>query len=285
MNTKAPAKINLSLRIVRRRPDGYHDIETVFQELQLSDQIAFEPDDTGELTLNISGPRALPGLESEKNLILRAARMLEQYAQDRKISGRFELEKHIPVGGGLGGGSSDAAAALLLVDSALDLQLSGRQLAEAGARLGADVPFFLLDATSAVGRGVGNKLSPVDHKCKWHVVLAFPPYGLSTADVFKRFDPLLVGDPADTEALVAALNRGDLEAALELMTNALERPAFEIQRPLAHLREHLESIAGRSVRMTGSGSTLFTLTSDADQARAIAQKWNPHCQSMVTRFA
>jgi 4-diphosphocytidyl-2-C-methyl-D-erythritol kinase len=310
----AHAKINLFLRIVGRRSDGYHEIETLFQRVSLADRLAFEATDDGALTLSATGI-AVP-CRTQDNLIFRAAQALREPTGDQRTSGadrvlseasasqglrplgaRIALEKRIPTGGGLGGGSSDAAATLLALHEVWALDLTEAALHQIARRLGADVPFFIGGAARAIGRGVGDQLfevplppsptmSPVSPSTSstlstpspgapFRIVLAFPDYGVPTADVYRRYDPDRPEphNPERLPRLVEALARGDLAATLDAAWNEMEGLAFALRPELGALRHRLEKRAGRPVRMSGSGSTLFTLTdSDADAVR-IAGAW------------
>lgn len=278
----AHAKINLFLRIVGRRSDGYHEIETLFQRISLADCLTFTATGDGLLTLSASGI-PVPGAAKD-NLILRAAQALQKLTTDPSASGaRIELEKRIATGGGLGGGSSDAAATLLALREVWGLDLSDAALSQIGRRLGADVPFFVGSEARAIGRGVGDEISRVPPTApsasppaeSFRIVLALPDYGVPTAEVYRRYDPAHP-EPHDAERLprlVEALARGDLEATLDAAWNEMEGLAFALRPELDALRRRLEGLARRPVRMSGSGSTLFTLAdSDADAA-AVASTW------------
>lgn len=280
ISRSAPAKINLFLRIVRRRSDGYHEIETLFQRLTLADRLDFRKVQGSGLRFHASGiPTGCERMED--NLIARAYRLLCPSGPGVEIC----LEKQIPVGGGLGGGSSNAAAALLGLRELLDLDVSDGDLAEMALQLGADVPFFL-GPMAAVGRGVGEQLAPLRHLSAFHVVLAFPDYGVSTAEVYQRFDPEGDAGPESTlDALIQGLETNDLPLTLDSLYNSMEPLAFAIRPELGHLRDSLEEMAGRPVRMSGSGSTLFTLTPDAETAQDLCAQWQTTCQTCATQFA
>ena len=170
------AKINLGLRVLGRRADGYHEIRTVFQTVTLHDTLTFEPAPGGLLELACTDP-TIP--TDESNLILRAASLLrERYGVSR--GARTRLEKSIPAGGGLGGGSSDAAAALLALNRLWNLGAGARELSELGARVGADVPFFLTGGT-ALGTGTGADVEPLEDAPKMPLVIVTPGVRVATA--------------------------------------------------------------------------------------------------------
>ena len=173
----APAKLNLSLRVLGRRPDGYHEIETLFERIDLADELTFEPHEA--LALTCTDPALSCG---EDNLVLRAARALQQESGLTR-GARIHLVKHIPIAAGLGGGSSDGAATLLGLNALWDLRWTRARLAELGARVGSDVAFFLTDTPFAIGRGRGERCEPVAGARALVHVRAVPPERLATADV------------------------------------------------------------------------------------------------------
>lgn len=181
----APAKLNLMLRIVGRRVDGYHELQTVFQLLDYGDRLAFEPRPDGVIR-KLHPP---PGVPEDKGLAVRAARLLQQ-ASGTALGADIRLDKRLPLGGGVGGGSSDAATTLIALNHLWGTGLSEDQLAELGRQLGADVPVFVR-GHSAWAEGVGDKLTPLHLPERWYVV-ACPPVHVSTAELFA--DPKLVRD-------------------------------------------------------------------------------------------
>src|SRR5207237_8976764 len=169
----APAKLNLFLHVLGRRPDGYHELQTVFRLIDRSDRIHITARQDGELSF--SGPLG------DDNLCLRAARLLKQESHSR-LGADITLAKKLPVAAGLGGGSSDAATVLLALNRVWTLQLGRARLQELGARLGADVPFFVF-GRSALGEGIGERLTPIDLPPAWYLVIA-PQVAVSTREIF-----------------------------------------------------------------------------------------------------
>ncbi|MBN1478294.1 4-(cytidine 5'-diphospho)-2-C-methyl-D-erythritol kinase, partial [Candidatus Sumerlaeota bacterium] len=178
LEIQAPAKINLYLRIVGRRADGLHDIETVFQRIDLCDELRLIPSNRDELVV-VDSP--WPIGPDEENLALRALRLMRQEIGGDHPSLCIELTKRIPPGAGLGGGSSDAAAVLRGLNSLWALNLSPGKLSDLGRQLGADVPFFTSEAPCAIGRGIGDILEPVAHSVQWPCALIYPGFPSSTA--------------------------------------------------------------------------------------------------------
>lgn len=180
---RAPAKLNLYLRVVGKRPDGYHELETVFERIDLADELTFEPEPHG-LRLTCDDP-ALPC--DETNLVLQAARLLQRASGVRR-SAHFHLTKRIPIAAGLGGGSSDAAATLRGLNTLWQLGWDRARLMELAAQVGSDAPFFLLDSPWAIGRGRGEVLEPVPAAASLLHVVVVPEERLSTREVFESLD-------------------------------------------------------------------------------------------------
>lgn len=173
----APAKLNLFLHVVGRRPDGYHLLQTVFRFIDFSDQIGFEVRDDGVIMLH----NPIAGVPEEKDLCVRAAKLLQQKTATTQGADIF-LQKQIPMGGGLGGGSSDAATTLLALNHLWQVNLNREQLLELGLQLGADVPVFIF-GQNAFAQGVGEKLAAIELPPAWYLVLV-PPVQVSTAEIF-----------------------------------------------------------------------------------------------------
>jgi 4-diphosphocytidyl-2-C-methyl-D-erythritol kinase len=265
----APAKINLTLRVISRRADGYHDIESVVAFADLSDRLSLTPSD--ELALTVVGPGAgQTGLDAE-NLVLKAGRALAARAAGIKL-GAFRLEKNIPVAAGLGGGSADAAAALRLLARTNNLATDDPRLVEAAGATGADVP-VCLDPRPRLMRGIGDILSAPLPLPRLSAVLANPGVALSTKLVFSRWvssaDPVRPLDPA---VLAKMQNEEQLLDWLAGQPNDLEAPATALAPAIADVLAALRILPGcRLARMSGSGATCFALFSSAAQSAAAAK--------------
>lgn len=268
LRVHAPAKINLHLRVLARRDDGYHDLETVFQAIDLADELVIQKAEK-EAALEVPGHEDLQG---DSNLALRAVRWLES-ATGRKLPVSIRLTKNIPVAAGLGGGSSDAAAALIGVRYLYELELSDEELLEGAAKLGADVPFFLIGGT-AVGEGIGQRLTPVRLPTNYSLVLVNPGFSVSTATIFRNFSKTLTGTP----------RKGTLWWTLErsrgverLLHNDLQPVAEELYPEISDVRRSLEIAGAEFVSMTGSGPTVFAVVElgRADEiAGRMSGSWN-----------
>ncbi|NQU45202.1 4-(cytidine 5'-diphospho)-2-C-methyl-D-erythritol kinase [bacterium] len=280
----APAKINLFLRIVRRREDGYHEIETLFQAIGLYDNLCIQqkPLAAQPVDLEIPGHR-LKETDPENNLVVKAWKLLSQHSGPALGPIRARLQKHIPVGGGLGGGSSDAAATLRGLRHLYDLDIDDEALAALALKLGADVPFFL-GPPCAIGRGIGEQLTPAPRTAPFWAILACPPFGVATPEVYRRYQPAATHETGNLTALLAALAARNCQATLSACFNEMEELAFGIEPRLGHLRAKLEQIAARPVRMSGSGSTLYTLAASRQEAEEIAQTWASQTKSLCAPF-
>jgi 4-diphosphocytidyl-2-C-methyl-D-erythritol kinase len=275
----APAKVNFGLRVVGRRTDGYHLLESRFAPLDLADRlrIAIAPAATAEVHVTVTGHAAGVPVGPD-NLVVRAARWyLERAGLAARVG--IELEKIVPVGAGLGGGSSDAATVLRALSEYFANAIARPELAALALSLGADVPFFL-EPRPAWVTGVGEKIEPFDVALPpLDLVLATPSPGLATPEVFRAWDaaltpsgasrtmPALRGSPGRN--LIAALeDEGPLLA--ELLTNDLEPVATQLRPAIQRIRCELERLGARAVAMSGSGPTVFGLFRTSEQARAAA---------------
>jgi len=248
-----PAKVNLGLHVVGRRSDGYHEIVTIFQAIDLNDVLEGGIAET--LTLTVSDP-SIPWDES--NLVLRAARLLfARVPRARGCGARLRLTKAIPTGGGLGGGSSDAAGALMLLNELWALQLGPQALLPLAAELGSDVPFFLSGGT-ALGTGRGATVEPLPPIQERTVVLGCPSFALSTPDVYRALALPLTGDSGDvtvTRLFVKFAEGNDFALA----KNDLEAAAFGMRGELATFRDAMSRSGAEVALLSGSGSTVFGL--------------------------
>ena len=274
VQAKAYAKVNWALEVLQRRPDGYHEVRTVIQTIDVCDTLELQP--AAELRLEANDEGLPP---AEENLVMKAAHLLRERA-DGLSGARMRLSKAIPVAAGLGGGSSDAAAALRGLNQMWDLDLPREALEQIAARLGSDVPFFVHGGT-ALAEGRGERITPLPDTPPTELVVALPP--LTLADKTRRMYSLLT--PADytdgsaAERLTDAIRQGrPLEADArwdEHLFNVFDGPAFRTFPELERLRRALLEAGARSVHLAGSGPALFTLAGDAAQrgrlTRAAAQ--------------
>jgi 4-diphosphocytidyl-2-C-methyl-D-erythritol kinase len=261
LGVRCPAKVNLVLRVLGRREDGYHELDTAFQAVDLWDVIRIRRAD--ELSLVCDDP-GLP--VDESNLVHRAARMLcERHGGG---GGRLELHKVIPSQAGLGGGSSDAAATLLLCNRFWELELAPTTLRGLARELGADVPFFLTGGT-ARGRGRGDRIEPLPYPGEVPVVLGCPPFGVSTAEVFRRFESRLTLPEIGVSVPLLLPHKWPEGKDFGFLGNDLESVVFEDWPELKGFRDALLEAGAGAALLSGSGSTVYGVfagPTEADQA-------------------
>lgn len=265
----APAKVNLTLRVLRRRDDGYHEIESLVAFADFGDCLSFSPG--GGLALKVRGPSAAAAGEGDDNLVLKAARALAARRPDITL-GSFDLDKRLPVAAGLGGGSADAAAALRLIADANHIARDDPALHAAARATGADVP-VCLDPCPRIMRGIGEVLSARLPLPPLPALLVNPGVAVPTKSVFAGLQ-LSSTPPAslDNGAVAKLRSREELMRVLALQANDLELPAIALAPAIADVLATLRGLKGCALaRMSGSGATCFALFSSANEA-AVAEK-------------
>lgn len=272
MKTIARAKVNFTLEVLGMRPDGYHDLRSIVMPVSLADEIAIE--NASETTCTMlwgDGIAPAPIADPEKNLAVKAVRLLQTIAGVKKNAG-ITISKHIPAGGGLGGGSADAAAVLLALNDMWFCGFSPAELAVYSAAIGSDVPSLVLGG-AVLMEGRGEKVSKLDFDIPaTPVVLANPRVQSSTPAVFKN--SLISRLPEEGEILynmrhaISSSRAADISAALQ---NDLCASAMELYPEIAKAVEDLANAAGHPAMMSGSGATVFTLADTDAEAERIAQ--------------
>ena len=260
----APGKLNLFLHVLGRRGDGMHELQTVFRLVDYGDRVG--------VRVRADQETRFSGAFGEENLCLRAARLL-QAETGARLGADIALEKKLPVGGGMGGGSSDAATTLLVLNRLWKCGLARRELMALGVKLGADVPAFLF-GRSALGEGVGERLSPLDLAPAWYLVLV-PQVSVSTREIFS--DPALTrgGKPLKIPPFLSGQGRNDLEAS--------------VVRRYPEIAEHLAWLKNRSPRgsfpprMTGSGACVFAEFARREDADALCKELPTAMRGFVAR--
>lgn len=280
---KTGAKLNLFLRVAGRRPDGYHELESVFHSLDFADDLEVVPVAASDIVVTMEPGETpvghLPPLEN--NLVYEAARRLQQHA-GLDAGAHIALTKRIPVGGGLGGGSSNAAGTLLALDEVWELGLDRKTLLELGFAIGSDVPYCLAGGTTSLVTGRGESLSPLPGSgSRLWFVLGISDQPLLTADVYDEFDRDPSSDRASTAALTMALGAGDVQELGSLLFNALEVPAFRLRPDLVPRKQALLEAGAVGACLSGSGPTLFGLARDEQHARQVASKAGPSFDRVV----
>jgi 4-diphosphocytidyl-2-C-methyl-D-erythritol kinase len=256
------AKINWYLRVLGKRPDGYHEIRTILQTITLHDRIHFTSSDESEIVLTCDNP-AIP--TDETNLIVRAAERLRELSGTNR-GARISLTKRIPVGAGLGGGSSNAAVALLGLNRLWQTNVSIADLAVIAAELGADVPFFLVGG-SVGAEGIGTTLTKLPDQPKRHLIVVTPNVEVSTAEAYKALSSsALTTSKGET---ILAVSRTEsffhdsyLWDPVHGTANDFERVIFDIEPEIKRAREVLEKVGARGVLLAGSGSSVFGIFND-----------------------
>ena len=258
-----PAKLNLFLYINGRREDGYHELQTLFQFLDFSDQLTVTINNSGNITLE----NQLDDVVLEDNLIFRAAKLLQQYTQT-SLGASLSIEKKLPMGGGVGGGSSDAATTLVALNYLWQTNLSLSQLAELGLKLGADVPIFV-HGKAAFAEGIGEKISYCEPDEKYYVVLK-PNVAISTAKIFQ--DPKL---PRNTP------KRSLSQLLADVYTNDCEKVVRDHYPEVEQAIQWLVQYA--PTRLTGTGACIFAEFDSQDAAIAVYQQRPTHLSGFVAK--
>jgi 4-diphosphocytidyl-2-C-methyl-D-erythritol kinase len=280
----APAKLNLFLEVLNKRPDGFHELETVMVMLGIYDTLRFSPvtDSTTdtpqsaiEFRLYSADPRKTDGEQQtpvpagRDNLVVKAAELLRSHA-GYEGGARIDLWKRIPSEAGMAGGSSDAAATLAGLSRLWKLKLSIEELQQLAARLGSDVPFFLSSSRSALCRGRGEIVEPLNLALGHYFVVVRPPSGLSTPKVFREWQP--TEQRRSANRLIEALRRGDSASLAEGFHNALQKPAEKLNADVSRLRDAFSKEPVLGHMMSGSGTAYFGVARHRRHAEYVAAR-------------
>ncbi|MCF6156067.1 MAG: 4-(cytidine 5'-diphospho)-2-C-methyl-D-erythritol kinase [Candidatus Brocadia sp.] len=262
----APAKINLFLEILGKRPDGYHEIETVMQEVSLCDYIYMENHDR-DIEFVCSNPKLPIG---EDNLVLKAVRLFQ------KESGIFRgvkiyLEKRIPVGAGLGGGSSDAVATLFGLNKIWKVEYNEKKLMSLAEKLGSDTPFFVPGST-AICRGRGEVVTPYPLNVKYNYIIIYPRFEVSTATIYKNFKIVLTKNLKDVNFLLQSLSSGSPEKLGACLHNRLEEVVFRLYPDIERIKKTLAKFDFCGILLSGSGSALYGLCKGERDSKEIERQ-------------
>ena len=276
---RAPAKINVALLVAGKRPDGFHELETVMAKVDLYDELLFEGCRAGEGGLICRGRYAVPA--GPDNLVCRARDLLAQ-AAGRPIDVRITLTKNIPVAAGLGGGSSDGAATLVGLDRFLGLGLDHARLAHLAGQLGSDVPFFLSGPISLC-TGRGERIRPLEPVLPFEALLVFPAVSASTKKVYENYqhDPGAFRDLH--ERLDRCLAEKNIESLAQMCANMLEVSCYELHPELRELKSRLEGCTQRRWCLSGSGSAMYTIAAKgcAQMGQLQTAVRNVGCESIL----
>lgn len=271
---KAPAKINLTLDVLHKRPDGYHEVEMIMTTVDLADRIGLERREDGIIRIS-AADRFIP--EDRRNLAYQAAELLKHtYGVTEGVT--ITIEKNIPVAAGLAGGSSDAAATLKGLNKLWKLGRSIDELAELGAKIGSDVPFCVYGGTAlATGRGERIRHLPAPPNC-W-VILAKPKIGVSTADVYGNLKLDKLSHPP-TEQMIKAIGTKDYRLLCNSMGNVLETVTMDLYPEVRVLKEQMQRFGADSVLMSGSGPTVFGLVEHESRVHRIYNALRGFCEEV-----
>lgn len=265
---KSPAKINLFLKVINKRKDGFHNIETLFERIDLFDEIAFHRNSSGKILIECDHPQVPKG---SKNLIYKVFELLKK--DFNIIDGvNVNIIKNIPVAAGLGGGSSNAATALIGFNRLFDLNLKRTQLLSYARRLGSDIGFFLFDKSWAIGTDKGDVIQPLDIKNKlWHV-LVVPCVKVYSSEVYGQLKLQLTKTNDNVNILIHNLKNKDVDRVGVLLRNDLQDTIIQLCPRLEKLKERLKLLDTHGVMISGSGPSVFCVSRSQADAKRIAAK-------------
>lgn len=272
---KAPAKINLVLDALRKREDGFHEVEMIMTMVDLADRLSFEPLARDQIILS-SQVGYIP--LDEKNLAFQAARLIKERYQVKE-GVYIHLDKKIPVAAGLAGGSSDAAATLRGLNRLWKLNISEQELCMLGAELGSDVPFCVTGGT-ALATGRGERLERISNPPQCWVVLAKPPINVSTADVYGRFRVNKLDKHPSVAQMIQALELGSFNDMCSQLGNVLEQVTLQLYPEVRQLKESMIRLGADGVLMSGSGPTVFGLVSKEAKLSRIYNGLRGYCKEV-----
>lgn len=278
---KAYAKLNLYLSVEGLREDGYHELETIFQAIDLCDLVALTIHHQGGISLRSN----LPYLPTDgRNLAVKAANLFFEQTGIANPGLNLNIKKSIPVGAGMAGGSTDAACVLRLLNRAFGMPLNEKAMYKAALSLGADVPFCLMGGTALAG-GTGEKLRPVSTPENCWFAIGKPAFSVSTKSAFQWFDQGGFGKGPGCEGLLDAMKRQSPSEMGQLLYNSLEEPVEHMFPRIAQLRKRLLELGALGARMTGSGSAVFGLFETKEQAQAACAGLRSLCRETYVAAA
>lgn len=264
------AKVNLFLRVVGRRPDGYHEIETILHGISFGDDIEVALTDGGGIEVDMELAEGVLGEPptAQENLAYRAAQALVGRAGGER-GVRVRIVKHIPIGAGLGGGSGNAAGIIVALNELWRLSLDRADTLAVAATVGSDVP-YCIEGGTALATARGEKLTPLPAPADLHIVLGMSHEGLLTRDVYAAFDEVGPQDAASPSPMTLALGAGNVHEVADLLYNDLEVAAFKLRPRLQDKKEALLAAGALGAAMSGSGPTMFAIAENEDHAHDIA---------------
>ena len=268
-SVKSFAKINISLRIVSKRSDGYHELDSIMVPIELHDSIIIS-------TLKNSADNFVTVDDFSNGLIHYnlASTGIEALAKKYKFDTKFRVYIHkvIPMQAGLGGGSSNAAFTMKAVNNMMKCGASDEDIIELAKSFGADIPFFV-KCVPARCKGIGELMEPIEIKNNYHVLIVKPSLGCSTKEVFALADKKKEYNPVDIDSVVKALKEGDDDLLAEVMGNSLEEAAMSLVPEIKEIKDKMKELGLKLVLMSGSGSTVFALSTDASLLKKAAKEF------------
>lgn len=262
---QSPAKLNVYLKALKKRPDGFHEIQTIFERISLCDEIRLKSNSSGKIVIKCKHPHVPTG---SKNLCYKVARLLKD--ECHIIKGvDIVIKKRIPVAAGLGGGSSNAATMLLGLNQLWQLGLSKSKLVAYAKEIGSDVPFFLYDSPWALGTGRGDCIKKINLKTKmWHILIT-PKIKLYASKVYGALNLQLTKNRDNANILIDYLKDNNIKGVEKSLLNDLEQPVLRLSPQLKRLKKRLKSLNIKGVMISGSGPSVFGITESEKHAKDI----------------
>lgn len=254
MKRKSFAKVNLCLDVIKKRDDGYHELDMIMVPIDLFDTVNIEISDKMQIKTN----KGFLPLD-KRNTVIKAIEVLRKEYGFRE-NFKIELVKNTPTQGGLGGGSSNAATTMRMIDELLDLKMSEEKMISLGEQVGADVPFCVYGRPAAV-QGFGDKLKPIENNLDFYLFIVKPKWGVSTPQAFKKIDFNNLYHP-NCKAVIEGLENNDYRLFKDSIGNSLEAGAFKLVKEIKVLKKELLDFGFDQAVMSGSGSTVFAITKD-----------------------
>jgi 4-diphosphocytidyl-2-C-methyl-D-erythritol kinase len=267
VSLKAYAKINFSLDVISKRDDGYHELKTIMQTVDLHDDISIEESDGQGITIKCD-KQFIP--TDKKNIVYRITEyILQKYNIKKSIN--INIKKNIPVGAGLGGGSSDGAAVLLGLNKMFDLSIKNEELMQIGKSFGADIPYCILGGT-ALAEGIGEKLTPLSNLPETIILICQPKVRISTSYVFGKFEFSKTYDRPDTGLLLTAIENSDIKTLACNMKNVLETVTTKEYPVINQIKEELIKNGALGAMMSGSGTAVFGIFDNYKKAQKASKE-------------
>lgn len=261
---KSPAKLNLYLRVINKRQDGYHNLKMIFERIDLCDELSFTENSSGKIKIICNHPHVPTG---PKNLVFKVARLLqEKYGVSKGVT--VNIDKRIPVAAGLAGGSSNAATALKGLNRVWGLKLSQKQLLVLGNQLGSDIAFFLHNCSWALGEGRGEKITKLDISKKYWHILVTPKVKMYTPKVYNSFNlKTLTNKKDNANILIHYLKKGNIDKIILLLLNNLDQSIVSIAPNLQNVVGRMEAFGVKGVSFSGSGPSVFGIIQSRQEAQ------------------